>query len=149
MSDEPGFGPETHGTYEPTAEEVAARARRIAVAHADLATVREALSRLRASDAEKASELERLRDDLDRERANHETLWRYQRDRGVAAEAEVRQLREAQASLLAEQVRLTEGLREIPPIIANSHISAPGALRRIGEIVDALLAASPSDGGGA
>ena len=67
MSDEPGFGPETHGTYEPTAEEVAARARRpvddaldrlqislswVPTKHRQapreaLATVREALERLR------------------------------------------------------------------------------------------------------
>lgn len=60
--------------------------------------------------------------------------------RAEAAEAEVRQLREAQSSLLAEQVRLTEGLRRIEREGPNHEVRA---------FARAILAASPPDGGGA
>jgi hypothetical protein len=58
-----------------------------------------------------------IREQWNQETAELETLRIENLDRALAAETEVRQLREAQSSLLAEQVRLTEGLRERDEII--------------------------------
>ena len=96
---------------------------------ADLATVREALERLR----------EELDAALDRESGTQDALddWRRtgieQRERAEAAEAEVQRYR--------------EGLREIRRKVV---LSVNGGLAvEIADMFDALLSASPSDGGGA